>query len=158
VLVLVTHDPLEDYTMINLDKLVQDAKRSPGAKEAVVFVVQNIALLINDAGGDPDRNRLLMDQLNLRAKDLADSVVDNRDVIAPVPSNDERLQHTHDTAPSNPVAVTDEARQEQAAGVNARDHGVHTKDAAVQPKGKATEATKPPPAGVRHAPANPKRY
>lgn len=66
--------------MLDLDKLVQDAKRSPSAKDAVIFLVQNIAILVNDAAGDQSRNKDLADQLDKRAHEMANSVIDNRDV------------------------------------------------------------------------------
>jgi len=73
---------------LNLDKLVQDAKKSGSAKQAVVFLVQNIATLINDAANDAGRAKELMAELNARAQDMADSVVDNRDVTPPAPHAD----------------------------------------------------------------------
>lgn len=102
---------------LDLDKLVQDAKRSPNAKGAVVFLIENIATLINDAGGDPERARQLMDQLNLRKTDMADSVIDNRDVTPPAPHHDtdRTIARAHPTDPQrkDEVHASDEAKRDR---------------------------------------------
>jgi hypothetical protein len=91
---------------LNLDKLVEDAKHSGSAKEAIVFVIQNIGMLLNDAVGDPGRGEELYKELNSRAPDLANSIIDNRDVQPVAPHENAHENSIHRTDPTQPAMLS----------------------------------------------------
>jgi hypothetical protein len=90
--------------MFTLNKLVNDAKHSASARDAIVFTLQNIALLVGDANvarGD------LQKQIEASTEALADSILNDRNVATPT-SHTPHTSHkrvapaTHDTVFGGP--------------------------------------------------------